>query len=97
MKIENLIRVRSPNEPRLDDDARPPMKRRPEDPPEPVEGPVEGSAGYKAVPHQWGFPARNGAESPIHRALLRSTGTSCPCGRRLRSNVLLPDCLLKLR
>jgi len=49
------------------------------------------SAGYEAAPHhldkldapQWGFSARNRAGSPIHRALLRSTGTSCPCGRRL--------------
>jgi len=51
------------------------MKRRPEL--------VEGSAGYEAAPHQGDFPARKGVESPIHRALLRSTGTSCPCGRRL--------------
>jgi len=51
------------------------MKRRPEL--------VEGSAGCEAAPHQWGLSARNGAESPIHRALLCSTGTSCPCGRRL--------------
>jgi len=41
------------------------------------------SAGYEAAPHQWGFSARNRAGSPIHRALLCSTGTSCPCGRRL--------------
>ncbi len=60
------------------------MKRRPEL--------VEGSAGYEAAPHQWDFSVRNGAESPIHRALLCSTGTSCPCGRRLRSNTLLPNC-----
>jgi len=51
------------------------MKRRPEL--------VEGSAGYEAAPHQWGFLARKEGLSPIHRALLRSTGTSCPCGRRL--------------
>jgi len=42
------------------------------------------------------FPPEKGAESPIHRALLRSTGTSCPCGRRLRSNALLPDYFLKV-
>jgi len=34
--------------------------------------------------------------SPIHRALLRSTGTSCPCGRRPRYTVHYPDYSLKV-
>ncbi|MFQ5596102.1 MAG: hypothetical protein ACE5HA_18320 [Anaerolineae bacterium] len=59
------------------------MKRRPDGSTGSPRRLVEGSAGYEAAPHhldkldapQWGFPAREGAESPIHRALLRSTGT----------------------